>query len=547
MRAAPLLLAAAAAHAAPRTAIRAVRGQGLLQGNLLANGVAEYLNIPYAEPPVGPRRFRLAEPAGAWEGVRDATQPGPACVQRNSTLLKLHVRQSEDCLQLNIWAPANATKLPVVLWVHSDRSAQGSGLLANGSALAARGLVFVSVNYRLGALGFLASSAIADENRASGFPTTGSLNGVLDQQLALVWVADKIGDFGGDASAVTLAGGATACAHLFALQSQGLFQSAAVDSGACTWGSQRLLELDEANATSSALVAALRPQGDPSNASADLARMRSLPVSTLVSSPLFSEVGAAVDGVFLRDAPARLGVLFRRNAMVSTNTADSFCALQPAAALPGSAGDLHSALSTALGPDAGEVVQQYETAYPSGPTPSPLHVAQRYINITADACSACPSLALAQRVLSSAPAAAPPVYFCELGFNEVPGWQGMTPPDGELPYIFGQPQKWDSRAAPINAEGAAPAWDAAVKGLADTVSTSWVSFAATGTPNSPATGPWPALSGATDDTTFTSLGWNHRPSEPFRAGQCGWWGRYRARGGSEAARVDALCGQCRPG
>jgi para-nitrobenzyl esterase len=173
---------------------------GPVQGITVAQ-VAEFLGIPYAAPPVGPLRWRPPNKPPAHAGTLNAGAYGPACEQ-SLTIDPV----SEDCLTLNIFAPASATassKLPVMVWVHGGGFISGSGRDFDGSALATRGnILVVTINYRLGYLGFLAHPALSrhDPNHVSGN------YGILDQQAALAWVRRNIAGFGGDSARLTIFG-----------------------------------------------------------------------------------------------------------------------------------------------------------------------------------------------------------------------------------------------------------------------------------------------------------------------------------------------------
>ena len=143
----------AAADAAPVSTI----AQGRLAGARDA-GVERFLDIPFAAPPVGPLRWRAPQAPPRWDGVRDAAKPGPACPQTVRPALVaggVAEYQSEDCLQLNIWRPAGARKLPVMVWIHGGAHVIGSGTFPafDGTAIARQGVIRVTINYRQGALG----------------------------------------------------------------------------------------------------------------------------------------------------------------------------------------------------------------------------------------------------------------------------------------------------------------------------------------------------------------------------------------------------------
>ncbi|WP_276641042.1 carboxylesterase/lipase family protein [Siccibacter turicensis] len=211
--------------------------QGRLRG-ALENNTHCWRGIPYAAPPVGERRWRAPEPVTAWEGVRDATRNGAACWQ-NATLCEEIAGGdpgafSEDCLWLNVWAPKERTApLPVMVWLHGGGFTLGSAGLPpyDGARLAARGVVLVSVNYRLGHLGFFAHPALDQENPDGPVHNFA----LLDQIAALRWVQQHIEAFGGDASNVTLFGESAGARSVLSLLcsplAAGLFHKAIVQSG----------------------------------------------------------------------------------------------------------------------------------------------------------------------------------------------------------------------------------------------------------------------------------------------------------------------------
>lgn len=212
---------------------------GVVRGKLEGKTRA-FLGIPYAAPPTGPSRWKPPAPVAPWSSARDATTPAKKCPQIPPGQTTMDATSDEDCLTVNVWVPEPlpATPAPVMVWVHGGAFVFGSGAdsFYDGAQLAAAGkVVVVTMNYRLGALGFLAHPALTAES--SSHPTSGNY-GFEDQQAALRWVKDNAAAFSGDAGNVTLfgesAGGYSVCAHLVAPDSQGLFHKAISESGVCT-------------------------------------------------------------------------------------------------------------------------------------------------------------------------------------------------------------------------------------------------------------------------------------------------------------------------
>ncbi len=216
---------------------------GLVQGVSASESgdVVVFRGIPYAAPPVGDLRWRPPQPAKAWEGVRECAKFGPAAPQVVSPLLNsfpgmsLGAQTNEDCLYLNVWTPAHrsAEKLPVMVWVHGGGYTFGadSQPLYEGTNLSRRGVIVVGMNYRLGALGFLAHPALNAESEKG---VSGNY-GLLDQIEALRWVQKNIAAFGGDPERVTVfgesAGGNSVYSLVLSPLAKGLFQRAIPESG----------------------------------------------------------------------------------------------------------------------------------------------------------------------------------------------------------------------------------------------------------------------------------------------------------------------------
>lgn len=250
---------------------------GQLQG-AVASGYLLFQGIPYAAPPVGALRWQPPAPVRPWPGVRDATLPRPRCVQDTTRDPGWGRKTSEDCLTLNVWVPSAAVGLPVLFWIHGGGFVNGSGELYGSRWLATKGrVIVVTVNYRLGAPGFLAHPGVGDGNY-----------GLADQQAALRWVHDNIGAFGGDPAKVTIAGesagGMSVCDHLVAPGSTGLFRAAIIQSGPCQAQAGLAAARQE-----SLRYAARMGCADP----ADAARcLRALPAARLDQPPWFYRIGS---------------------------------------------------------------------------------------------------------------------------------------------------------------------------------------------------------------------------------------------------------------
>lgn len=210
--------------------------QGVLSGRQVAPGVDFFGRIPYAAPPVGALRWRPPQAAATWRGVRDASQPSPACPQTENSNGPRSV--TEDCLNLDVWRPdtpaVRAGRAPVLYWIFGGGGINGSGSQYQAADLAAEtGAIVVTVNHRLGQLGFLALPALS---REAGDGMSGQY-GLLDQIAGLRWLRSNARALGGDPRQVTVAGqsagGRAVCRLLASPPAQGLFARAIIESGAC--------------------------------------------------------------------------------------------------------------------------------------------------------------------------------------------------------------------------------------------------------------------------------------------------------------------------
>lgn len=270
------------------------------------DGVLVFKGIPYAEPPVGDLRWRAPQPARPWSGVRDARNFGNRCLSALENDPVPGTPRSEDCLTLNVWTAAEsvAEKLPVMVWLHGGgfQFGAGSDATTDGARLAQKGVVLVSVNYRLGVLGFLAHPELDGEGASGNY-------GLQDQLAALRWVRDNIAFFGGDAENVTLFGesaGAMAVGILMASPlAHGLFHKAIGQSGAFWDGKYGPLEsFAESRARG---IAFQHKMGAGS-----IADLRAMPAGTLNSAalwnfnrnPTVSAFSPNIDGYVVPDVPA---------------------------------------------------------------------------------------------------------------------------------------------------------------------------------------------------------------------------------------------------
>jgi len=271
--------AAPAASRSPGAGLVVTTTGGTLRG-ATAGPADEFLGIPYAAPPVGPLRWRPPQPAARWTGIRDAMAFAPHCPQPPSGFGVAST--SENCLYLNVYTPAGATagarNLPVMVWIHGGAFIAGESDDYNPAGLVGHGVIVVTINYRLGALGFLADAALASHPGGS----SGDY-GLMDQQAALRWVQANIRQFGGNPRNVTLSGessgGLSVLSQLVSPGARGLFARAIVESGTYDLTQATLTTAETAGQAFAAKVGC---------ASQTAACLRALPVSTIVDNEDFA-------------------------------------------------------------------------------------------------------------------------------------------------------------------------------------------------------------------------------------------------------------------
>ena len=290
--------------------------QGELAG-MAESGVAAYLGIPFAAPPVGENRWRPPGKPASWKGERKADHFSASCRQAVtpkgfgpwSAEYVISNEASEDCLYLNVWTPAKSAseKLPVLFWIYGGGFNSGGSSVAiyNGAHLASKGIIVVSVNYRVGVYGFFAHPELSAES-----PAHASGNyGLLDQIAGLRWVHDNVASFGGDPARVTIAGqsaGAASVHHLISSPlAKGLFSQAIAQSGS----GMGLRVPDRASAEAAGKAAV-----DAGGASRSLAQLRKL--STTELDALVGKPGS-------RFGPILDGLVYPNNATVGADTNDT--------------------------------------------------------------------------------------------------------------------------------------------------------------------------------------------------------------------------------
>lgn len=434
--------------------------QGLLAGSTDA-GLSIFRGVPYAAPPVGANRWRAPQALPAWAGVRPAREFAPRCVQRGFAVGAEQPLTSEDCLYLNIWTPADspAAALPVMVWVHGGGFLGGAGSDAqyDGAALARKGAVVVTLNYRLGAFGFFAHPALGAESRDG---SSGNY-GIMDVIAALRWLQDAVGAFGGDPDNITImgesAGGQAVASLLVSPLADGLFRRAILQSGGWMgWGGMTALPTRAAVETDN-----LAKAGNATTA----ADLRALDTAEVFAR--FSGSGLIVDGHVLPADASRLLAAGRQHpvdVLAGTNRDEAVFfgpGIQQADAFRDYATERF-----------GSLAPQFLALYPAG---SDSEANASYLRAYTN------ELAWQLRLLGR--------YQRALGqqawiyhFTRVPPGQearGSTHV-AELPYMFNQ-------------AAANTTWTDADRLLAEQMSSYWVNFARSGDPNGTGLPTWPAF------------------------------------------------------
>ena len=446
-------------------------GAAHIKGVALPGGISAFLGIPYAEPPVGARRWHVSQ-LSHLQGAIDATHFGSICPQGDGTTAfyrRLAVGMgstadvvhpatggAEDCLVLNVWAPAvkaapkHAAGLPVMVWIHGGSNTTGFAHEPDyrGARLAGKGVVVVTLNYRLGALGFFAHPAIAD--------VSAGRQGISDQITALRWVHDNIAAFGGDPARVTLFGESAGGTDIVALThmdiARGLFARAIIESGYLpatalatpAAATRAATEVYARDVTADALLA---------HSAADVVKQDATKRKGAFAAPL---------------VPPK--VAFRVPLLIGTNS-DEFRIFMPADPAARSAAETAMLAGKPHADDAKQLLQRLSS-----------DGAARADMLASAPVFHCPAAELA----GENSAVELPTYVYR--FDRVrPGNHGFGAYHGaEIPYVFGTGATW------MPAEPADHA-------LSDTVMRYWVNFAKTGNPNGPGLPVWPRWPALVDD------------------------------------------------
>jgi para-nitrobenzyl esterase len=503
----PLPAAGTASAGDPTAQIDAGTVRGLLLGSTVA-----FRGIPYARPPIGELRWAPPLPPDSWNGVKDATKPGSSCVQRTSGLVPFFdpmakaygtgfdqapLQSSEDCLYLDVWVPQWPAKqpLPVMVWLHGGSNTVGSGTQSSydGVSLTQHGVLLVTLNYRLGVMGFFSHPELTAES-----PHHSSGNyGLLDQLAALAWVKRNIAQFGGDPNNVTLFGESAGAIDSGALMvsplSAGFFRRVISESGPA-FGPARTLS--EAEAFGSAL-SALLPADSQSTA---LQKLRALPAAEIENLAIKAKenrptdiTSATADGWVMPLSPQQAfltGAIQKVDLLIGLNAREFSAFRLAAAAAAKSPPSQNSAaesgafrkFSAAAHPYFGVWTNPAMALYLGAML---LHGSAGLDQATNDLIGTCPIGAMA----SLTNAAGQHVFVYR--FDRVVPGKGAAELGAfhslEVPYVFGSLKDREWQWLPSTPDDAS---------LSSLIQTYWTNFAKSGDPNASGLPPWPLWSNA---------------------------------------------------
>lgn len=465
----PAALAAVPSASAQTSPAPVLLDSGSVRGSI-EGSLTVFKGIPYAAPPVGALRWKAPQPAARWNGVRSVRSFGAACPQGSE-----HQEpwaqvgpQSEDCLFLNVWRPTRAGSYPVMVFLHGGSFTYGAAgvPLYDGAGLASRGVVIVTVNYRLGRLGFFAHPALTAED------PNGRLGnyGIMDQVAALEWVKRNIARFGGDAGNVTIFGESAGAGAVQVLMgspvSKGLFHKAISQSGA---GGSALFPIRggalNAEKVGEMWAASLGLKD------ATVEQLRAVPLADVVRN---GRAFPFIDGKVVVRSPGEpfyRGAEMRVPLIIGGNSNESSLG-----------GMTEPAARALLGSDFAELLQGYVAMTGKAPAAAAIDLAE-------DGGFVLPSFALADKHAAAGNRAFA-YYFDQVAVDQRAGAAG-TDHGGELEYVFGN-------------KPAEHRWDAQDARVSKLMGDYWVRFARTGDPNGGGAPLWPAVT--TLPTAYLAVG-----------------------------------------
>lgn len=464
---------------------------GRVQG-VLAGSVVSFKGIPYAAAPVGPLRWRPPQPPIAWSGVREADHFAPTCMQdpRFIKFFGAPPGLSEDCLYLNVWTPAKSAseRLPVMVWIHGGGfdGDMASNPVYDGNHLATLGVLVVSMEYRMGAFGFLADPALSREGRG----LSGNY-GLMDILAALRWVKANIAQFGGDPAQVTIfgesAGGSAVSMLAASPAARGLFERAICESGG-SLGSTRYANepglsvrpLAQAQLTGQQFLARL--------GALDLAAARALSADDIekgMGSGLQGRFGPVVDGQILSGHPYQdyqQGHFNDTPVLIGTNSDEGSLFVRPGT----TAAQFEQRVRADYGPAAAAILAAY-------PHATPAEASQAAMDLQRDTAFGWNTWAWAMLQSQHGRGKVYLYYFDQ----RTPRWNHGAPHTEELGYVFGTLSP--TLKGPAQPSGAVRPEDHALSALMNRY---WVNFATTGNPNGPGLPFWPAFTPAAQRAMF---------------------------------------------
>jgi para-nitrobenzyl esterase len=488
--------------------------QGLMAGKM-SEGMCAYLGVPYAKPPLGERRFAAPEPAEGWSDTRDATQFAKACAQSTTGVsLTGGAETGEDCLYLNVWVPSAtpSAPLPVMVFIHGGGYTTGASNTFLGNDLVKKGpVILVTINYRLGALGFFAHPEL-DKLRKD---KPGGSDAIRDQQLALSWVHDNIASFHGDPDNVTLfgesAGASAVGVHLVSPGSRGLITRYLMESGVTTRGVASGIEPATREARyqrSQAMADALCP-----DAADKIACLRGLPADQVIAwappvdptrvGPVLGWVPAIEgEGGVLPEEPDALmqaGKFNPGEILVGTNKNEfGFFQLIGSGARVASAAEMRAQVMKQFGDKTEEIMAIY--------LPGDMGDASAaYLTLMTDVMFRCGTRHFARVALEQKRK----VYLYSFE-------QGTAYHSEELIYVFGP----GNFTIPLNPTPA-PALTSVIQGY-------WLNFARAGDPNGEDLVTWP-LYEASGDKNIVLVDPAPAVASAFRKEACDYWDAYLAK------------------